>query len=243
MLTMCGESVGMRIMLLALAVSTLAASAADAAPNTRNYSVTTFNKIRLEGPYKVNLVTDVSPFARASGSQAALDGVAVEVQGRTLIVRSNRSSWGGYPGTQSGPVEISVGTHDLSAAFLNGSGSLSIDKIRGLTFELWVQGSGAATVARVDVDQLKVGMAGTATITLAGKAPKLTATVRGSSVFDGSALTAKDIVVGAQGPAIVKVNAVSSAKINATGTSTVEVTGSPACIVNAAGSVSVMGCN
>ena len=233
----------MRIMLLSLAVSTLAVSAAEAASNTRNYSVTSFEQDSLEGPYKVHLVTGVSPFARASGSQAALDAVSIEIQGRTLVVRASRSSWGGYPGTKAGPVEINVGTHDLSAAYLNGPGSLSIDNIRGLSFELWINGSGAATVAKVDVDQLKVGISGTATTTLAGKAPKLTATVRGSSLFDAAALSTRDIVVGAQGPAIVKLNAVSSAKIDASGTATIDVVGGAACTVKAAGSVTVTGCN
>lgn len=237
----------MRIMLLAFVAAALAASAASAAPyaapNVRNYSVTTFNKIRLEGPYKVHLVTDVSPFAKASGSQAALDGVAIEIQGRTLVVRSNRSAWGGYPGAQTGPVEINVGTHDLAAAFLNGPGSLSIDKIRGLSFELWIQGSGSANIAQVDVDQLKVGVSGAASATLAGKAPKLTATVRGSSLFDGSSLNTKDIVLGAEGPAIVKLNAASSAKIDASGTATIDVLGGAACTVKAMGSVTITGCN
>lgn len=240
---MCGESEGMRIMLLASAAAALAGSPVAAAPNTRNYSVTTFNKIRLEGPYKVHLVTGVSPFARASGSQAALDGVSVEIQGRTLVVRSNRSAWGGYPGTQPGPVEINVGTYDLAAAFLNGAGSLSIDKIRGLSFELWVQGSGSANVAAVDVDQLKVGISGAASATLAGKAPKLTATVRGTSQFDASTLGTKDVVVATEGPSIVKVNAVSSAKIDASGIATIEVIGGAACTVKASGSVTITGCN
>jgi hypothetical protein len=239
---MSGESEGMRIMLLALAASVSAVPATAAAPNARNYSVTSFDRIRLEGPYKVQLVTGVAPFARASGSQQALDGVAIEVQGRTLIVRANRSSWGGYPGRQPGPVEIQVGTHDLSAAYLNGPGSLSIDKIRGLSFELSIQGSGAANIAKVDVDQLKVGISGAASTTLAGRSPKMTAIVRGTSLLDASALSAKDIVVGAEGPAIVKVNASSSAKIDAIGTGTIEVSGSPACTIKATGSATVTGC-
>lgn len=239
---MCGESKGMRIMLLALAALALTASAALAAPGARNYTITSFDRIRVDGPYKVRLVTGVAPFARASGSPEALDGVAIEVQGRTLIVHSNRSSWGGYPGRQTGPVEINVGTHDLATASLNGSGSLSIDKVRGLSFDLTIQGAGAANIAKVDVDQLKVGISGAGSTTLAGRAPKMTAIIRGASLFDASALAVKDAVVGAEGPAIVKVNAISSAKIDANGTGSVEVTGNPACTVKANGSVSVTGC-
>ncbi len=235
------ESGVMRIMLQVLAAA-LAASAAEAAPTARNYSVTSFDKIRLDGAYRVRLVTGVAPFARATGSQAALDGVAIDVQGRTLVVRSNRKSWGGYPDRQAGPVEISVGTHDLAAAFLIGPGSLAIDKVRGLSFELAIQGAGAASIAKVAVDQLKVGINGAASTTLSGDAKKMTAIVRGASLFDGSALTTRDVVVGAEGPAIVKINARTSAKIDANGTGTIEVTGGPACIVKASGSVSITGC-
>jgi len=220
----------------------VAAAASPAAAADRNYSVTSFDRIRLDGPFKVHLVTNVAPFAKASGSPEALDGISIEVQGHTLIVHSNRSSWGGYPGRQLGPVEIRVGTHDLAAAFLNGPGSLSIDKVRGLSFELAIQGAGAANIAKVEVDQLKVGISGAASATLGGRAPKMTAIIRGVSVFDASALAAKDVVVGAEGPAIIKVNAISSAKIDAMGTATIEVTGNPACTVKASGSVTVTGC-
>jgi hypothetical protein len=236
---MSGESEGMRIMLLAFA-AVVAASPAFAAD--RNYTVTSFDKIRVDGPYKVRLVTGVAPFARASGSREALDAVAIDVQGRTLIVHANRSSWGGYPGRQTGPVEISVGTHDLAAAYLNGSGTLSVDKVRALSFALNIQGAGAASIAKVDVDQLKIGISGAGSTTLAGRAPKMTAIIRGASMFDASALAAKDVVVGAEGPAIVKVNASSSIKIDANGTGSVEVTGGGACTVKANGSATVTGC-
>jgi len=241
---MCGESEGMRIMLLAFAAA--AASAATLAPAAlaaeRNYSVTSFDRIRLDGPYRVGLVTSVAPFARASGSQEALDGVSVEVQGRTLIIRANRSAWGGFPGRQVGPVEINVGTHDLNAAYISGPGGLAIDRVRGLSFELSIQGSGAATIANVAVDQLKVGISGAASATLAGNSPKMTAIVRGASLFDASALIAKDVVVGVEGPAIVKVSASSSAKIDANGTGTIDVAGGGACTVKAIGSAVVSGC-
>ena len=101
--------------ILALCAAALSASSATAAERT--LSVTTFDKVRLDGPFSVRLTTGVSPFAKVSGSAAAIDAVSVDQQGRTLIIRGNPSSWGGnYPGQSRGPVEISVGTQDLSAA-------------------------------------------------------------------------------------------------------------------------------
>jgi hypothetical protein len=230
----------MRTFLLLLAILACAAAPADAA--TRNFGVSGFDRVRVDGPFKVRLATGVAPFAVASGTPMALDSVAMEVQGRTLIVRNNRSSWGGYPGEAKGPVEISIGTHELTAAWLNGAGSLAIDKVRGLSFELWVQGAGDASIGSVAVDQFKVSLSGTATARLAGAAPKLTAVVRGISTLEASALVAKDATIGAQGPATVKANVTGTAKVDALGAAAVGLDGNPACTVKAVGSSIVTGC-
>ena len=221
----------------------IACAAAPAGAATRNFGVSGFDRIRVDGPFKVMLTTGVAPFATATGgSAAALDSVSIDVQGRTLVVRSNRSSWGGYPGAAKGPVEISIGTRDLSAAWLNGSGSLAVDKARGLSFDLSVQGSGSASVGSVAVDQLKIAMSGTASASIAGTAPKLTAVIRGISSLDASALAVKDAIIGAEGPATVRVNVTNTAKVDAQGAATIELAGNPACTVKAAGSASVSGC-
>ncbi len=232
----------MRTFLPFAAVTALALAApADAA--NRNFGVSGFDRIRVEGPFKVKLATGVAPFATASGgSPAALDSVTIDVQGRTLVVRSNRSSWSGYPGENKGPVEISIGTHDLNSATLNGSGSLAIDKAKGLSFDLAVQGAGSASIGSVAVDQLKVAISGTASATIAGTAPKLTAIVRGISALDASGLETKDAVIGAQGSATVRANVTNSVKIDTQGPATIELAGRPACTVKAAGSASVTGC-
>ncbi|MBA3667610.1 MAG: DUF2807 domain-containing protein [Sphingomonas sp.] len=215
-----------------------------AAPSAqRTYSVSSFDRIRVDGPYSVRLTTNVAPFARARGaSNAALDGVALKVEGRTLIVRPSSGGWGGYPGESRGPVTIEVGTHDLNTAWLNGAGSLTIDRVRGLSFDLAIQGAGAAKIDAVDVDQMKVGINGAASARLSGRAARLTATVRGSSLLDGEALKVKDAVIGAEGPSIVRAIVTETAKVDALGLAAVTLTGKPACIVKAQGSASVAGC-
>lgn len=221
----------------------LVSLAAPAVAAERTLSVTTFDRVRVDGPYKVKVSTGVSPSAKVSGAVAAIDSVSVDQQGRTLIVRSNPSSWGGtYPGKGRGPVEISVGTPDLSAAWVNGSGSLSIDRIKGLSFDLAVQGSGSAAIGSADVDQLEIGISGAGSVTIGGKAPKLTAIVRGTSSLDASGLAVKDATVGAEGPSQVRINASGTAKVDARGVSAVEIAGGPACTVKAQGSAVVTGC-
>lgn len=221
-------------MLLLLATPAFAAE--------RNFSVTTFDWIRVDGPFAVRLVTGKAPFARATGSAQGLDGVTVEVNGRTLVIRSNRSSWGGYPGQPRGPVELSVGTHELTGAAVNGSGSLAIDKVKGLSFDLTIQGAGTASIGEVAVDRLTTGIAGAGSATLAGRALRFTAIVRGTSSLDAGALQVKDVTLGAEGPATVRAQASGTAKVNARGTAAITLAGNPACTVQAAGSATVSGC-
>ena len=218
-------------------------SAAPATAATRNFGVSGFDRVRVDGDYKVTLVNGVAPYAKAIGSARALDPVDVVVEGRTLIVRANKSaSWGGYPGESAGPVEVLIGTHELTAAFVNGAGSLAINQVRGLKFEASAQGAGSLSIGAVDVDVLQIGLAGAASARLAGKALKLTAIVRGTSALDGEGLVVKDAVIGAQGPAIVKLTATGTAKVDAQGVAAVTLGGKPSCVVTVKGSASVTGC-
>jgi len=229
----------MRIFLLAVPFLAIAAPAGAA---TRNFGITSFTKVRVDGPFSVTLKTGVAPFARASGSAAALDRVSIDVEGDTLVVHSNVSSWGGYPGQDSGPVQVEVGTHDLSAAWLNGAGTLSIDRVKGLKFGLSVQGSGAGEIGNADVDQLDINVMGTAAARLAGRAGKVTAVIRGISTLDASSLASKDASLGAQGAAMISANVSDSVTVDANGPATVRLTGGAACTLRVSGSANVSGC-
>ena len=235
-----------RLPILALLVlaSLPAPSALEAAaPATqRSFSVTGFDRIRIDGPYKVTLKTNAAPYARATGTAASIDGVSINVEGRTLVIRAGNAGWGGYPGEGRGPVTIEVGTHDLSAVYINGPGALDVDRIRGLGFELSIQGAGIARIDQVDVDQMKVGISGAATSRLSGRVAKLTATVRGTSSFEADGLAVKDAIIGAEGPSIVRLAVTNSAKVDANGLASVTLTGDPACTVKAQGSANVTGC-
>jgi hypothetical protein len=225
-----------------LAAAGLAAISSPAAAATRNFGITDFQKVRVDGPFNVRLKTGVAPFASASGSPAALDRVAIEVRGDTLVVHSDLDSWGGYPGQDPGPVEINVGTHDLSDAWLNGSGMLDIDRVKGLSFNLSVQGSGAGQIDRAEVDQLSVNIGGTASALLGGQAAKLNAVVRGLSTLDASGLTTHDASLGAEGASTIKASVSNSATVEASGPATVRIAGGPSCTLKVSGSGSVSGC-
>lgn len=216
--------------------------ASPAVGETRHFGITGFTKVRVDGPFAVKLRTGVAPFASASGPPAALDRVSIEVRGDTLIVAPDASGWGGYPGKDPGRVTVELGTHELSAAWVNGPGMLDIDKVQGLSFGLSVQGSGSGTIEKVAVDQFNIGVSGTASAALAGKVAKLTAVVRGISSIDARLLASKDATLAAEGAATIKASVSDSAKISASGPATIALTGGATCNVTSSGAASVSGC-
>ena len=229
-------------MRLILALFFIVVAASPLAAAQRNYTVTDFTRVRVEGPFAVTLATNVAPFARASGSQRALDRVALKVEGRTLIIRTDRSAWGAQPGEDAGPVTIAVGTHELEQATLVGSGSLAIDRVRGLNFALATFGSGAASIAEVAADRLKIAVEGSGSTRLAGETKQFDARLSGPGLTDASALTAKDATLSAMGAASMKVRVTNAAKITATGTASVALDGGAACERKVSGSATVTGC-
>ena len=229
-----------RLIAFALAATALGSPAAAA---QRNFTVTDFNRVRVDGPYKVRLTTGIAPFARATGGLAALDAIDIDVQGQTLVVRKNSSSGGGYQGQSPGPIEITIGTHDLTAAWLNGSGALAIDKAKAQSFDLSVGGSGSVAIGHLEADRLRVNVSGTGSAVVGGSAAQVAAIVRGTASFDASALTSKDATISVDGQSIVKLNATNTAKVDTWGSATVELSGGPSCTVRASGSAEVTGCH
>lgn len=216
--------------LLALAVAVPAAAA------ERNYSITDFDRVQIDGPYRVVLTTGRPSAARAEGSREALDLVSIEVQSGTLRVRRNRSTWGAQPDSPTGPVTVTLATRDLRNASVIGSGSLDVDRAKGLRVDLSVSGSGRLTVGGIEADNLVVGLLGGGRITLAGRARQLRATLQGSGDLAAAGLTADDAQIASDTAGSVAVAVARTAKVTATGPGDVEILGSPTCTVQAKGS-------
>ena len=230
----------MRILLTALMLGMLAASPTSAAE--RRFTITSFERVRIDGPFAVTLATGTAPSARARGSANALDRVVIEVQGSTLVVRRDRNGWGGNPGDSDSPVEIMLSTHDLTSAWVNGSGSLAIDKVRGLKFDLSVAGAGLAEIGSANVDQLHIGLIGSGVGKVGGKALRLTASLEGASALQAGEMTVKDATINVSGPGNVQLTATDTAKIDARGPSMIALRGRPACTNRLEGSAVVSGC-
>lgn len=223
--------------LLPLAAGLLMSTPAAAAE--RRFMVVDFDRVRVEGPYQVEMVTGGPSLAVATGPLAALDRVSMEVQGTTLHIRPNRSAWGGNARDAAGPIAIRIATRTLRAAVVTGGGALAIKGAKNLRIDLTLSGSGRIDVAGVDADLLAVILTGSGKIGLAGKARQVRASVEGSGDLEAAGLRADDVDIGANTVGAIAITAVRTAKVRANGSGETLISGSPACTVSglAAGNV------
>ena len=213
------------------ALACAAALASPAAAAERRYSVTDFDRVVVEGPFTVRLATGGSSSAIATGSPEALERVSIEVQGRTLRVRPNRSAWGGYPGAAAGPVAIALATRELRAASVNGPGSLAVDRAAGLRLDLAVEGPGRIVVPAAQAGTLVIGMIGSGRIQIGGTASELRANVHGWGDLEAAALRTRGANITTDTAGRIAVAVERQATITATGLGEVDIIGSPACTV------------
>lgn len=223
----------MRLIALGLA---LAAAASPAFAAERSFAITSFDRVRVEGPFVVTVTTGKAPSARASGTAEALERVQLRVEGRTLLVRPNLSGWGGYPGRQDAPATITVTTPELNTASLLGSGRLDVDRIRGPRAVLTAEGSGRLAVRALDVDTASLATAGAGGIEAAGRARQVAAVARGAAEIRAGDLVAPDLTLVAETAGAVTLHATRSAKVTAAGLGPVEILGTAACEVRKLGS-------
>lgn len=217
----------MKKIMAALALA--AALAAPAAAAERTYSVTDFDRVRIEGPFAVRLTSGRPAAASATGSQQALDRVSITVESGVLRIRPNRSAWSADPGAASGPVTIEISTRAVRAATVLGAGSLAMDRASGMRVDLNVEGSGRIAVPAVAVDRLVVGLIGSGRIQIAGTAADLRASVHGWADLDAGALRAQAAQVVTDSAGRVAVGVEREATVTASGIGEVEILGAAAC--------------
>jgi len=207
-------------------------SAAPAAAADQRVMVTDFDRIQVDGPYQVTLSVGRPSAVTATGSRGGLDRVLIEVQGRTLRIRPNKSAWGGYPGEPAGGVlQIVASTQELRAASVQGGGSLSIDRAKGLRIDLTLTGSGRLGVAAVAADQLVLTLNGSGKIMLGGGAKQFRAFVSGTGDLDAASFRADNADLATDTSGAIAFTAIRTAKVRASGTGDVAISGTAACTV------------
>lgn len=222
-----------RLMLALIALAMpVAASARD-----KTVMLTSFDRVRVEGPFDVALTTGKGAGGVLSGDPRAIDRVNVRVEGRTLIVSAGANGWGGYPGAASGQVKVRVTTPMLRSAAVAGGGQLRIDRMRAQQIDLSVAGAGSLSVAGMEADQVNATMNGTGAMTLAGKSGRARFMNSGTGAIDAAGLVARDLTVMSQGMGSGSFTARYTADVSAMGLGSISVAGGAKCTIRGPGPV------
>ncbi|RDE04714.1 GIN domain-containing protein [Sphingomonas aracearum] len=199
----------------------------------RGFTVTSFDRVRIDGPFEVRLASGRSPAARATGDAEMLDRLSVTVDGTTLTVRLGGQGWGERPrAATTQPIVLTLGTPTLRAVQANGGGRVAIAGMKGQRVDLTLSGTGALAADGIAADQLDASVIGSGSLRLAGRAARTRLLSNGSGTIEAGTLAANDLVVRLDGTGAVSAAARYTAAITSTGLGSVAVAGNPACTVN-----------
>ena len=219
-------------LLLASLLALLAA--APAAAGERNYSVASFDRIRVDGPFRILLTTGKAPSARAEGDPRVTDTLDIRVEGTTLMVRAGVNGWGEQPAARAaGAPVIYLSTPTLRTATMVGGGELTITgPVKAQRVELSLTGSGTLSADGLDADQFVATVIGSGTMKLAGRTARARLSTNGPAQILAGALVANDLIVRTDGSGEMVAQARYTAAVSTAGFGAVTVYGSPACTIS-----------
>lgn len=231
------ERIALRPSLSFLIVLPLLAAAVPAGAATRMIPVPTFDKLRVEGPYRVRVHTGGATSVKASGPAASLDRLLVETRGDMLVVSTEKKrSWRGTGWRKEDVVTIDISVPALESADLAGSGDMTIDEIRGAAFVAQLTGSGNLDVGRLDASRLKASVTGSGNLSLMGKADRADISVTGSGNLAASRLSVDLLNAAVLGSGNIDIGATLTARANVTGSGDITIAGRPNCTTSKNGS-------
>jgi hypothetical protein len=223
--------------LIAASASTSACgSTQDGGPTiSRNYAVSGFDQVDVAGPFDVTIHTGINPGVQARGSEKLIERLVVEVKdGKLLIHPEKRGLFGGW-NSINGKADVVVTVPTLKGATLAGSGGISIDKVKGDSFDGQVAGSGDLHIGSIEVGSFKMGIAGSGNVSGQGRAQNADFSIAGSGGVDAKNIATETLKVSIAGAGDVRAHASKAADVSIMGSGDVEVTGGAKCSVSKAG--------
>jgi hypothetical protein len=206
----------------------------------RSFMVGSFERLRVDGPYEVEVVTG-SPRAVASGEAGSLDRVAVRLNGDTMVVSAGPLSWkGGTSATVPLP-KVRVSVSALRSVMLTGGARVRVAQMRGRRIDLVLTGSGSLDVAAIKADDLNASLTGAGAMTLAGTAARVMLRNSGAGSIDAVGLTAGDARLTSDSSGSIRINVRYTAQAMAMGSGGIMISGQPECTLRGPGPMECSG--
>ena len=201
----------------------------------RRVDLSSFQKLRVEGPFLVTLTTGPSPRGLLSGETEALRGVETRLSDGTLVVR--RIAGDGASSRGVGPVTLTLTAPPLSAITVIGGAQVTAEGMQGAALTLSIAGAGEIRVDRAEGDQLNATL-GPAKLTIGGgRVAKARLLANGPVALAANGLEAGDLFVTLEGPGEIDARARYTATVTNAGLGRVTVEGTAKCRIMGGGPV------
>jgi Putative auto-transporter adhesin, head GIN domain len=212
----------------------LCTTAACAAPATRSFPASGFDKVLASGSEDITITTGKAASVVATGPAARLDLLDIRVEGATLRIahKSNMSwNWG-----RDDNVRIAITMPALHGVHASGSGDIAADSGSGPAFDGSLSGSGDLKIGRINSPAVTLRTSGSGDITAAGQCGtgKFSISGSGDMALAGLACTNVDVTISGSGN--VAAHASGAANIRISGSGDVDITGGARCTSRSSGS-------
>ena len=216
----------------ALLLLTLSAAAPAA---ERKLFLSSFDRVRVEGPFRVTVAAGRTPGGTVSGDGDQLDGLEVRQEGSTLAIRRPLQRWRAQAAAEvAQPITVALTTPALSAINVIGAGEVTASAGKASRLDLSVAGTGAIAATGIDAAEVNATSIGNGRITLAGRAARAKLVANGAGAIQAEELDASEVTVLLDGPGEATARARYTANVTNTGLGHVVILGSPKCAVKAA---------
>ncbi len=225
------------MIITALLAASFTANAAEAAE--RRFTLSAFDKVRIEGDVAVEIVSDAAPFAQASGDPRALEALSVRVQGGTLYIRRERrdipiEARNRKAGSDTLPM-VRLSARAVQSLTLLGHGSAQIDRLSGARPSATIDGNGSVEIGAVAAEAVAINVNGSGSLKIGGTATSARAVMLGDGLIEGSGLTLGEINFTGEGPVRARLTVNGPALIAVKGDADVQIGGTPVCTIRQLG--------
>jgi hypothetical protein len=203
--------------------------------NERSYAIDGFTAIALGAAGDVDVRVGPAFSVKAVGTPAALDKIVVERDGKSLkLTRRKGISWG-----SGDKVRFLVTMPRISGADIGGSGSVTVDRVEGGSFDGNIGGSGRLDLRGLKVDKVSFAIGGSGEVAAAGTAEELSVSIGGSGRVRAEPLRATTADVTIAGAGDIRATVLRSADVTIMGSGDVTIGGGAKCSVTKMGSGTV----
>ena len=223
-----------------LALLLLFVLTASAVPQEKVFLVTGFERVRVDGPFAVDILSGPSR-ATATGDARQLERLVVRVDGGTLVIT---------PGVQTGTrtqseagalPRITLSTPAIHGLLVNGGGQVRVAEMRGTRVDLALNGGGTIDVGALQSDDLNLTVIGTGRVTASGNSRRGRVRLSGPGTIDAAGLQIGDGTIISESAGEVKLGVRYTVRVFAMGLGKVTIGGTPECKISGPGPVECAG--